>query len=389
MDTFHQFKNRRNTRSVKWDGMKEIFGAEDLIPLWIADMDFEAPQEVIEALAARAKHGIFGYTLIDSDITAAIVEWIQHRHGWTISESWLSFGPSVVAGLQMAIQAFTEPQDKVLIQTPVYTPFFNVIKQHGRELVSSPLIEKNGHYEIDFADFEQKLKTGVKAFILCSPHNPTGRVWRREELERMAELCLQYNVLMLSDEIHCDLIYPGHKHIPLASLSPEIAHQTITFMSPSKSFNLAGLQASYMITKDDSKRRKLNQMLEKQGHKQLNTMGNTALATVYQHGEAWLEELLNLLDDNRKFVIETFHEQTPELRVIQPEGTYLLWFDCADLGLDSTALQTFMVEKAKVGLNPGITYGEEGRTFMRMNIACHRETLEEAVHRIVQAVRAR
>lgn len=387
MDAFKNPVSRKQTRSVKWDGLVQVFGTEDIIPMWIADMDFPAPQQVIDALVERARHGIFGYTLVDEQVTQPFLDWVAKRHGWQIDANWLSFSPGVVASLDMAVQAFTEPGDKVLVQTPVYNPFYNTIRNHGREIAKNPLLLKDGHYTIDFADFEAQLKSGVKAFILCSPHNPVGRVWKETELRRMAELCVQYNVLILSDEIHCDLVYSGHTHIPIASLSAEISKQTLTFMSPSKTFNLAGLQASYIVTEDDSKRRRLNQMLEMQGHKQLNTMGNTALEAVYRHGEAWLDELLQVLEQNLQFVTQSFAAHAPQLRLIQPEGTYLLWIDCSNLGLDSLALRKFMIEKARVGLNAGAVYGKEGDQFMRMNIACHPETLKEAVNRLIAAVK--
>ncbi|MEC5424909.1 MalY/PatB family protein [Virgibacillus sp. C22-A2] len=389
MSSFNVLHDRKNTRSVKWDMLQPVFQTDDVLPMWVADMDFKAPEAVNDALIKRAEHGIFGYTVIDKDVKNSIINWIERRHKWTINEEWLSFSPGVVTSLHMAIQAFTNPNDKVLIQTPVYTPFYNVIKDHNREVVRNPLLYKDNYYHIDFEDFEDKLKLGVKAFILCSPHNPVGRVWTKEELEKIGRLCLKYNVLIISDEIHCDLVFSDHHHIPIASLSEDISDQTLTLMSPSKTFNLAGLQASYVITQNKEKRAELNKHFNKQGMNMLNTMGNTALEAAYLHGDEWLDELLQVLEENQKFVIERLESQTNELKVIRAEGTYLLWIDCSKLNMDKKTLKKFMIEEAKVGLNTGVDYGEEGGTFMRMNIACPLATVEEGVKRIVEAVKNR
>ncbi|HLR09507.1 MAG TPA: MalY/PatB family protein [Bacillota bacterium] len=386
MCSFDVVHNRQHTRSVKWDMLESVFQTKDVLPMWVADMDFSAPHAVNEALKKRVEHGIYGYTIVDDAVKQAIVHWISSRHGWEIKPDWLSFSPGVVTSLNIAIQTFTEPGDGVLIQPPVYTPFFNIIEQHGRQIIKNPLIQKNDYYEIDFADFEAKLQQGVKAFMLCSPHNPVGRVWSKEELKEMARLCRKYDVLILADEIHCDLLYPGERHIPIASLSEDIADLTVTFMAPSKTFNLAGLQASYIITSDERKRSKLEKTLKKQGLGMLNTMGNIAMETAYLHGAAWLDEFRNIMQTNKNYVIDMLHSHTDVLRVTRSEGTYLLWIDCSGMQLDAEALETFMIKKAKVGLNPGKSYGEEGKSFMRMNIACPQSTLEEGVKRIITAV---
>ncbi|WP_010532299.1 MalY/PatB family protein [Lentibacillus jeotgali] len=389
MGNFEKVYNRNNTRSVKWDMRSTIFQSDEVLPMWVADMDFKAPQAVNDALIERAKHGIYGYTIIDDDVKNPIMNWISKRHNWKINKEWLSFSPGVVASLHMAVQAFTEPGDNILVQTPVYTPFYSVIESHDRKVVKNPLQQKDNYYHIDFNDFEDKLKQGVSAFILCSPHNPIGRVWTKEELEEMGRLCLKYDVLILSDEIHADLIYPGETHIPLASLSEDIAAKTVTFMSPSKTFNLAGLQASYIITSDKETRETLNAQLLRQGHNMLNTMGNTALEAAYKYGEEWLDELREVLKEHKDYVISMLEEKTDIFSVTRSEGTYLLWIDCSKLQLDSNALKKFMNETAKVGLNAGVDYGEEGKLFMRMNIACPRETLEEGVKRLIDAVNNR
>ena len=380
-------QQRKNTQSVKWDAMQEIFEADDLIPMWVADMDFSAPQPVLDALNERIQHGVFGYTIIDNHVTDAIIYWLKQRHKWQIQTEWLSFSPGVVTSLHMAVQAFTNKGDKILIQTPVYTPFYHVIENHDRQVVKNPLKLKNESYCIDFVDLEKKLKQDVKAMILCSPHNPVGRVWKKEELSEIARLCLKYNVLIISDEIHADLTYPGYQHIPIASLSSKVSQQTITCMSPTKTFNLAGLNVSYCVTENPSLKEKLDAYFTKQGFSMLNTMGNLALQAAYNHGEEWLEELLLQLDENRKYVMDTLEKET-DLKVIRPEGTYLLWVDCSSLGMSGEELQQFIIKKAKVGLNSGLGYGEEGEQFMRINIACSKETLQEGVERITTAIKA-
>lgn len=388
MEEFQIIHNRKNTDSFKWDGVKKVFQTEeDILPMWVADMDFKAPKEVNDALIERAKHGIYGYTMISDRVRNQIVNWVQQKHNWKIDENWLSFSPGVITSLYVAIQSFTEQNDKILLQTPVYTPFFHIIQNSGRQIIENPLKFNGEKYEIDFADFEEKLQQGVKAFILCSPHNPVGRVWTKEELTEMGRLCLKYDVLILADEIHADLVFKQYNHIPIASLTEELSNQTITCMSPTKTFNLAGLQASYIITKDKEKRATLNRTLAQQGFSMLNTMGIVAMEAAYKHGLPWLENLMNVIEDNKNYVRTRLHEETNGLLyTVDSEGTYLLWIDCHRLGLDDTALQKFMIEKAKVGLNPGSAYGKDGEKFMRLNIACPKATLEEGINRIVKAV---
>src|SRR5690625_4938400 len=386
MEDFNTPFNRQNTASVKWDMLQPVFQSEDLLPMWIADMDFKAPQQVNNALIDAVKHGIFGYSIMDEPLKDSIVQWVHKRHHWQIHSNWLSFSPSVVTSLYIAIQAFTDPKDKILIQTPVYTPFYEMIRNHDREIVRNSLVLKDNYYQIDFIDLEEKMKAGVKAFILCSPHNPVGRVWTKEELHKIAALCLTYDVLILSDEIHADLVFSGYQHIPIASLSAKVSEQTVTFMSPTKTFNLAGLQASYIVTSNKKHRDQLNTYLHLQGLSALNTMGSIALQTAYQEGESWLQQLIEIIEGHRDYVVHMFEQHAPMLRVIHSEGTYLLWIDCSQLHMDAKTLNRFMIDEAKVGLSPGIIYGEEGAAFMRINIACPKETLVDGVNRIIQAV---
>ena len=386
MGKFDEIHDRFNTRSVKWDMLQNVFHTEDVLPMWVADMDFQAPQAVNDAIIDRAKHGFYGYTIFDRDVESAIINWIASHHSWKIESEWLNTSPGVINILHMAVQAFTEPGDKILIQTPVYTPIYSIIEQHGREAVKNPLVYKDNYYTIDFEDFEEKLKSGVKVFILCSPHNPVGRVWTKDELKRIAELCLQYDVLILSDEIHADLTFPGVQHTPIASLSDEIAQNTVTCMAPSKTFNLAGLQASFAITPNKEKRDQLTTAFRKQGLSMLSTMAITAMEAAYNEGNEWLDELRSVIKKNEQYVRSMFEKHIPSLKVTKTEGTYLLWIDCSALNMDEKALNQFMIEKARVGLNAGVDYGEEGKQIMTMNIACPKETLEEGVHLIIQAV---
>lgn len=384
MNEFELMHDRKDTKSLKWDKYDH-----DILPMWVADMDFQAPEEVNQALIERAQHGIYGYTYIDSHVEDAIQTWIDKHHNWKIKKEWIGYSPSVVTSLHIAVQALTEKHDKILIQTPVYNPFYNVIEDHQRTVVKNPLIKKDGAYQIDFIDLEEKLQQDVKAFILCSPHNPVGRVWTKEELTEISRLCLKYNVLVLSDEIHCDLVFSEHKHLPIASLSNEVAKQTITFMSASKTFNLAGLQASYFITKNRDLHEKITKHLDIQGLNALNTMGITALEAAYTYGDKWLKQLRHILVKHKQYVIDMFAEHAPELSVIEPEATYLLWINCEKLGMNEEELEQFMIHEAKVGLNAGSNYGVEGNQYMRMNIACHTDSLKEGVNRIIQAINKR
>lgn len=392
MNEFSRLIDRKQTNSIKWDQTKEVFQSEseDILPMWIADMDFPAPNEVNEAIIERANHGIYGYTFIDDTTKRNVTDWLKNRHNWKVDISALTFSPSVITSLYNAITTFSEPGEKILIQTPVYTPFFTVIEDAGREVVTNPLHFNGESYEIDFDDLEKKMQQGVKAFVFCSPHNPVGRVWTREELTKIAELALQYDVLILSDEIHADLVFAPHKHIPIASLSEAVSEQTITFMSPTKTFNLAGLHISYIVTSNRKKRIQMEKVLNAQGFRMLNIMGIVALDAAYRHGEEWLNQLLTIIEENKQYVLERLPNETAKkVSVIDAEGTYLLWLDFSNLNLTDNELKKFLIEDAKVGLNAGSSYGIDGEQFMRINIACHKETLEDGLNRIIQAVNNR
>lgn len=385
---FDEQINRRNTDCMKWDGTLEVFGEQDVLPMWVADMDFKAPQPVIDALVEKAMSGVFGYNKKPLGYDEAITGWFKRRHNWDIKPEWLCFSPGVVTGLTVLVRAFTEVGDKIIIQPPVYYPFYNVINDNGRVVVENSLKIKDGRYVMDFRDLEEKAKDPkTRLLFLCSPHNPVGRVWTREEILRLGEICINNGVLVIADEIHCDLIYKGYKHIPFASISPEFAVNSITTLSPSKTFNLAGLQTSVIVIPDEDKRKIYRKMLNVHRVYHMNTFGMTALKAAYNYGEEYLEELLDYLEGNLNFLCEYIEKNIPQVKVIKPEGTYLVWLDFRDWGWDSDDLESFLLKKAKVALDPGYWFGEEGKGFMRINIACPRTLLKEGLDRIRQAMK--
>lgn len=383
---FHQPIERINTDSFKWDDLKRIFGVSDVLPMWVADMDFAAPDSVISALNSRVEHGVFGYTMQSDAYNQAVAHWMKSRHRWSIDKEWIVFCPGVVPALSFIVQAFTEPGDKVAIQTPVYPPFYSVVTDHGRELVQNPLKEQDGYYTMDLEALEQSLDDQVKLFILCSPHNPVGRVWRREELEAVAKLCMERGILMVSDEIHADLVYEEGTHIPFASLSEEIQENCIICTAPSKTFNIAGLNTSNIIIPNDSIRRRFKKTLELYHVNSISTLGSAATQAAYNDGKAWLDEALVYMKANMEYVSQYLGEHIPEIKTRVPEATYLMWLDFRALQMSPDDLEQFLLNKAKLALNKGSAFGKEGEGFMRLNIACSRSLVEEAMKRLDQAV---
>jgi cystathionine beta-lyase len=386
MYRFDDVINRRHTLSVKWDDTERVFGVKDVLPMWVADMDFPAPPAVIEALHERIKHGIFGYTVIPDSLKEAVQHWLQARHQWEIDRSWLVFSTGVVPAIATAIEAFSKEGDRVVVFTPVYPPLFQLVRQHRRTLVTSPLQLKETRYEIDWDDLTEKIQ-GAKLLLLCSPHNPGGRVWTKEELEKIAQLCMKHDVIVISDEIHADLTFPPNKHVPFASIHPEFAERSITFIAPTKTFNLAGLQAAAVIIANESLRRQFRKVQQRQGFFTLNTFAVVGAEAAYRHGGEWLDALLTYLQENINYVSSYIQTHLPALRVIRPEATYLVWIDCRQLGLTEQQLKQLLLEKGKIAVEFGSKFGEEGKGFIRMNVACPRKTLKEALDRLSAALR--
>lgn len=382
---FHPIIKRENTSSVKWGLTKEIFGADDVLPMWVADMDFQPPKEVMEALQKRLDHGIFGYTYLSTTTSNAIKQWLENKHNWTIEKDWILYDYGVVPSISTAIKAYTSPGDSILLQSPVYAPFFEMIEINDRKIVNSPLKLSHNRYEIDFEDFENHLKKGVKLFLLCNPHNPGGRVWNEEELRKIGDLCHQYNCLILSDEIHSDLIYKPNLHHPLVSLDEKYKDIVITCIAPTKTFNIAGLQASAVIIPNKKLRKAFQKIQRQQGFYSLSTFGIIGMEAAYEHGEAWLEELLVYLSENIRITKEFIQENVPNVSIIEPEGTYLIWIDCRELQLSDEEIKKALLEKGKLALEPGAKYGPGGEGFVRMNIACSRELLLDGLERFKKA----
>jgi len=382
---FDEIINRENSGSLKYDIRKQKFAKEDVIPMWVADMDFRTPDFIVDALKQCAEKDIFGYFLFPDSYYKSIINWVKRHHQWEIQKDWISYCPGVVPALSLAVLGFTQSGDKIIVQPPVYHPFFFVIKDNKRQVVENPLLLKNGRYYMDFNDLEPKLKD-AKMLFLSNPHNPGGMVWKKEELMQLAELCLKYNVLLISDEIHADLVFKPHKFIPVASLSSEIANNTVSFIAPSKTFNMAGLSSSSVIISNKSLKAKFDEILHTIHVGLGNSFGIAATEAAYNHGDTWLNELLEYISANMDFVENYLKKYIPQIKMIRPEGTYLIWLDCRDLNLSDDELNRFFIEKANLGLNEGHTFGTGGNGFMRMNVACPRAVVEKALKNIENAI---
>lgn len=383
---FDEIIDRKNTSCLKYDFAAERGYPADILPFWVADMDFRAPAPVIAAIKERADHGIFGYTQVKDDYFAVLENWFRTRHNWAIERRDLIVTPGVVFAVAAAIRAFTNPNDSVLIQPPVYYPFANMIRQNDRTLIDNPLHLRNGHYEIDFEDFEQKIVAHkIKLFILCSPHNPIGRVWTRAELEQIAAICLQHNVIVVADEIHEEFVRPGFRHIPFAAISDEAAAITVTCTSPSKTFNLAGLQISNIFIRSADLRRRFKEELSRTGYDEPNTLGLTGAKAAYEHGAAWLTELLAYLEENIARTKTFLAQHLPKVTLIEPEGTYLLWLDFSAYGLSDKELNEKIIRDAHLWLDDGPIFGAGGSGFQRINTACPWKTLEQGLKNLAAA----
>ena len=386
---FNERIDRSENHSAKWAEMEMKFGRSDLIPMWVADMDIKAAPEIIESMKKKVEQEIFGYVYRPDSYYKTATEWLKKRFGYEISPSSLIHSPGVVPSMSILVKMLTKTTDKILIQTPVYPPFASAVKDNGRELVENPLIkDEKGYYTIDFEDLEKKLSLDeVKLLILCNPHNPVGRVWKKEELLKMGELCKKYNVRILADEIWRDLIMPGYKHTPMASLSKDIEDITITLFSPTKSFNLAGLQASFATFPRAEERKEFDNILGQMDVKRNNPFSLVAFETAYEKCEDWLEELILHIDGNMQYVVDFISEKLPEIKVVKPEGTYLMWLDFNGTKIPQDKIQEFLINEAKVAMNDGGSFGSNGKGFARMNVACPRYMVEEAMERIEKALK--
>jgi cysteine-S-conjugate beta-lyase len=385
---FNAVIERRGTASVKWDLADRLFGGQNLLPLWVADMDFASPQPVIEALAERVRHGVFGYSACMDGYYAAATAWMRERHGWQLQRDWLVFCPGVVPALNMAVQAFTRPGGGVIIQQPVYYPFMRSILANGRRIVNNPLRLAAGRYEMDFDDLARKARDpDATLMILCSPHNPVGRVWTQAELKLLGTICCENKITVVADEIHADLVLPGYRHSPFAAISDDFLQASVTCTSPSKTFNLAGLHTSHAIIADPEKRHAFTNALVHSGMQWPNAFGTVAHEAAYRSGEPWLAQLLAYLQGNLEHLKAFIAEHLPQVQVIEPEATYLVWLDCRELGLDWRGLKALMQQEACVALDEGYIFGDEGRGFERINIACPRSILKECLQRMAQAVK--
>jgi cysteine-S-conjugate beta-lyase len=391
MYDFDRIIERRGTDSIKWNGLEERFGSGDVLPLWVADMDFPAPEPVVRAIRERADHGVFGYACHTERYNDALIGWLKRRHGWELFRDEISFSPGIVTALVMIVEAFSKPGDQILVQSPVYYPFFDVIRKNGRTVIDSPLfLGGTGRYEIDFKDLEEKLaRKETTLMLLCSPHNPVGRVWTREELTRIGELCLAHGVLVAADEIHCDFVYPGHRFIPFMSLGNDLGMNGLSLMAPSKTFNMAGLKSSLVMAKNPDLLKAYNAVLEAHHLEGMNCFGLAGTVAAYEEGDEYVDQLIPYLEGNVTLVRNFLREKMPQIKLIEPEGTYLLWLDCRAVCEDPRGLKEFFLKKARVALSPGAVFGPTASSFMRMNIGCPRSVITEALVRIEGAWKSR
>lgn len=385
MFDFDTIIDRWNSDSVKYDGLNAEFGCQDILPMWVADMDFQAPPAVLEAARKCCERGVFGYTFRSDEGKEAFRDWVRRRYDWDTRPEWLSSSPGIVTALALSVRALTQPGDKIMIMTPVYPPFFSVVRDNGRQLVYNPLKREEGKYVIDWEDMEEGMKGGVKMLILCNSHNPVGRVWTKQELKRIGDLCCRYDVLIVSDEIHADLALFGNRHTVMASVSDEIANRTLTAMAPSKTFNIAGMMNSVVVARNPEILEKYNRELLALHLDSGNIFGHITLKAAYKYGEEWLNELAVYLGNNVDFALDYFRRELPDVQVCRPEGSFLLWLDFNPTGISHEECGERLLKRGKIGLNDGLTFGEEGRGFRRMNIGCPRSVLEDGLRRIKSA----
>ncbi len=383
---FDEIIDRHNTGAIKIEKCKALFGREDIIPLWVADMDFRTPDFILNAINKRIDHPILGYSTPCEDYFQSVLKWINDLHYCRIERDWLGFLPGIVPGLAFAINAFSQPNDEIIVQPPVYPPFINVPAKNNRKVVFNPLKVVNGQFEMDFDDFERKITGRTRLFILCNPQNPGGRVWDAESLKKVAEICYKHGILVVSDEIHSDMALNGFRHIPFGTVSEQAQQNSITYMAPSKTFNIAGLISSSYIIPNPEIRRKFKEYLENSELANGNIFAYVATKAAYENGSEWRKQMLEYVQKNLDFVVEYLAKNIPQIKPMIPQASFLVWLDCSELGMTTNQLQDFMVNKAHLGLNKGTTFGPGGENHLRLNIGCPISVLEEAMNNLKMAV---
>lgn len=377
---------RKKTDSRKWNNLTEVYGSEDLLPMWVADMDFESSKEIKDAFKERVDHGVFGYPYLDDSIYNSIISWTKKRYNWDIKKEWILFTPGVVAGLSIGINNIGQEGDNVIVQSPVYPPFYRVLDNNKRKLNVNPIKFNGEKHVMDFEDLESNINTRTNLMMLCNPHNPVGRSWTYEELSQLGEICIKNDITIISDDIHADLTLKGIKHIPIASISDRLADRTITLMSPSKSFNIAGLFTSIAIISNEELRKSFEESIEKLEIGHVHLFGALGLETAYSKGERWLDQALIYIEDNIDFAIEYIEKNIPQISLVKPDATYLLWLNFKELGKSDEEINKALLEVGKIILNEGSFYGQGGKGHFRINVGCPRSTLEDGLARIKKAI---
>ena len=386
---FDEIIDRKNTDSIKLERCKALFGTEDVLPLWVADMDFRTPDFILDAIKKRMEHPILGYSMPPRNFFPLLIEWIKEHHNWDVKREWIGFLPGIVPGLSFAVQCFTTPGDEIIVQPPVYYPFFHVIEKNHRTAIYNQLKEANGKYEMDFEDLESKISPKTKMFILCNPHNPGGKVWSKETLKRLDDICLKNNILVISDEIHADMVFSDYTHTPYATVSESAANNSATFMAPSKVFNMPGLISSSFIIPNKELRNKFVDFLDASEMAGGNIFAYAATVAAYEKGEEWRIQMLDYVQKNIDFVSNFLKTNIPEIQPMIPEASFLVWLDCTKLGMETEDLFRFFVQKVGLGLNKGTIFGPGGESHLRLNVACPRSVLEKAMKQLETAVRGK
>ncbi len=381
MYDFDKIIDRNNSNSIKYDGSERVFKQKNLIPLWVADMDFETPKYIVDAIKERVNHGLFGYPEYSKDLFTHILNWIYKKHNWRLNKKNMTLSPTVVTSLSVAIEAFSEVEDKIMIFTPVYGPFYSVVTEQNRKLTELPLINENGYYKIDFELFENSIDKDTKMLLLCSPHNPIGRVWKKTELEKLGEICLKYGIVIISDEIHSDIVYSNHT--PIASISNKLSNITLTLNSPGKTFNVSGLEISYLYSENLNMLDKFKKIMKRRAITVENIVSLIALEASYKDADTYITELTKYLENNIDFTLNYLKKELPKLKINKPEGTYLLWLDFSDFNLSHKEISTLLLEKSSLALTDGLFFGKNGDNFFRLNVALPKENLNYALKMLV------